>query len=32
MASSELKLNDDSILLHGGHEPDSSSNSRAVPI
>lgn len=26
------KLNDDTILLHGGHEPDSSTNSRAVPI
>jgi len=25
-------LGDDSILLHGGHEPDESSRSRAVPI
>ncbi|MCK5567466.1 MAG: PLP-dependent transferase, partial [Actinomycetia bacterium] len=32
MSNSELKLNDDTILLHGGHEPDSSSYSRAVPI
>lgn len=26
------RLSDDTILLHGGHEPDSSSYSRAVPI
>ncbi|MCJ7666030.1 MAG: O-acetylhomoserine aminocarboxypropyltransferase/cysteine synthase, partial [Actinobacteria bacterium] len=26
------RLNDDTILLHGGHEPDQSSHSRAVPI
>ena len=32
MSNSELKLKDDTILLHGGHEPDSSSYSRAVPI
>ena len=32
MTSPEKKLNDDTILLHGGHEPDSSSGSRAVPI
>ena len=32
MSNSGIKLNDDTILLHGGHEPDSSSNSRAVPI
>jgi hypothetical protein len=25
-------LNDDTVLLHGGHEPDPSSSSRAVPI
>ncbi len=32
MSNSKLKLNDDTILLHGGHEPDPSSHSRAVPI
>ena len=32
MSNPEVKLNDDTILLHGGHEPDSSTNSRAVPI
>jgi len=32
MSGSELKLNDNTILIHGGHDPDLSSNSRAVPI
>ncbi|MCJ7665659.1 MAG: O-acetylhomoserine aminocarboxypropyltransferase/cysteine synthase [Actinobacteria bacterium] len=32
MNDSESKLNDDTILLHGGHEPDPFSHSRAVPI
>ena len=32
MNDSESKLNDDTILLHGGHEPDQCSHSRAVPI
>ena len=32
MGDIEKKLNDDTILLHGGHEPDSSSSARAVPI
>ena len=32
MNDKNRKLNDDTILLHGGHEPDTSSNSRAVPI
>ena len=32
MTNPEKKLNDDTILLHGGHKPDSSTNSRAVPI
>jgi O-acetylhomoserine (thiol)-lyase len=26
------KLNDDTILIHGGHEPDESTRARAVPI
>lgn len=32
MSGSELKLSDDTILIHGGHDPDLSSRSRAVPI
>jgi O-acetylhomoserine (thiol)-lyase len=32
MSETEKKLKDDTILLHGGHEPDESSLSRAVPI
>ena len=32
MDDKNKKLSDDTILLHGGHEPDPSSYSRAVPI
>jgi O-acetylhomoserine (thiol)-lyase len=32
MSETERKLKEDTILLHGGHEPDESSFARAVPI